>query len=158
MPLGLSIFKRSRTAYDRLPTSHPSENLREAGRRATRCPGTRIFFADHAIMAVEENAMSIASDIVSAEFEARFQQAPAPMLDEKELARWRELCRVAFEERDRLRAEVATLTEEREYFRKALVAELVKEDVPFTKEEIMACRGQNPTLDEILEQFERGNG
>ena len=108
-------------------------------------------------MASMETTMSITSDPVATEFETRFQQPPAAKVDEKELARWKELCRAAIEERDRLRTELTEVTKERDCYRKSLIAELAKEDIPFTKEEIMACRGQHPTMDELIEELRRGD-
>jgi hypothetical protein len=91
--------------------------------------------------------------IVTAEFQARFQQPPGAS-SEKELARWQQLCREVIEEREKLRADLARLQTERDDYRRSLIAIFAKEDIPFTREEVFASLGERPTFHELIRELE----
>jgi len=66
-------------------------------------------------------------------------------------------CAELMEERDRLRTELAKVKSERDSYLKTVYYYLRKEaPAPdFTKEEMLACVGQEPPLEEFIAELER---
>ena len=86
------------------------------------------------------------------EFEGRFQSTSGSGAVKKELARWQELCRELLAERERMRAELAQVREERDQYIQR-VYYLIREDVPFTREEVFASLGKSPSIEDWIKKF-----
>lgn len=89
------------------------------------------------------------------EYQTRFGAPPSAQATEAELARLVELCKEALAERDRLRAELADAVQERDEYRKTILAMLPPEPVEDTKEELFAQLGQGPSLRELIVELEQ---
>lgn len=71
---------------------------------------------------------------------------------------WERFCKELLAERDRLRAELRDLGQERDLYRKALQAALPIEEANFSREEILAQRGNQVSLRHLLTDIERELG
>jgi len=56
-------------------------------------------------------------------------------------------------QRDQLRLELARVQAERDEYRTAVIA-LMREDIDFDKKELLALRGQRPTIDELIGELQ----
>src|SRR5437016_3294997 len=71
--------------------------------------------------------------------------------------RWERLYRQISEERDRLQAEVETLREERDLYRKSLSA-VMREEFTFDKQTLLTRDPSRPTLEQLLKELEQARG
>jgi hypothetical protein len=71
---------------------------------------------------------------------------------------WERFCKELLAERERLRAELAEIKIERDLYRKALQTTLPVEEVAFTKEDILAQRGRQPSLYKLINDLEKDLG
>lgn len=74
-----------------------------------------------------------------------------------------EKCQQLTEECARLRAKLEEVDRERRDYLRALVSFMPKEEIPYTKEELLSFVGQKPTLEELIDELEselltRGQG
>src|SRR4051794_6853733 len=67
---------------------------------------------------------------------------------------WKQRCEALEQQCRQMAEEIERLRRERDEFEEAVYA-LTWEEIPFTREELFACRGAKPTLKEILEELER---
>jgi hypothetical protein len=72
--------------------------------------------------------------------------------------RWREFCVQLLAQRDQLREELAETERERREYLKLLLGFLPKEEIQVTDQEVLACLGQKPTLQELIAEVERTAG
>jgi hypothetical protein len=68
---------------------------------------------------------------------------------------WQRRCEELAQENDRLRAELAQMTKERDDYLKALNAMIPEPDIDCTKEELFAQIDPGPSILEIIEEFRR---
>lgn len=67
---------------------------------------------------------------------------------------WRHLCESLLAEREQLLARIALLTDENKQLRKS-ICHLMREDIPFDKDELLANFGSEPTLEELIQELEK---
>jgi hypothetical protein len=84
------------------------------------------------------------------------QGTPGPVPVPADTTDWKQLCETLQRERDDLAVKFQKLEEECRHYKRAIYALMPKEEFTITKEEAMACVGQQPSLDELLDQIERG--
>jgi hypothetical protein len=65
-----------------------------------------------------------------------------------------EKCRQLTEECARLRAKLEEVQRERRDYLRALITFMPKEEIRYTKEELLAFVGQKPTLEELIDELE----
>jgi BMFP domain-containing protein YqiC len=70
---------------------------------------------------------------------------------------WERLYRQVTEERDRLLAEIETLRQERDLYRKSLSA-VMREDFTFDKQTLLTRDPSKPTLEQLLKELELARG
>jgi hypothetical protein len=90
------------------------------------------------------------------EFQARFGVAPGSKDAQAELERCVEMCKELLAEREQLRAEVARLSRERNFYYHAANQLMQEEHKKFTmsKEEALALVGNQPPLAELIAELE----
>lgn len=63
-------------------------------------------------------------------------------------------CRTLVKERNRLRAEIAQLRQERDDYRRAVISSLMKEPVDYDMKELLAQFGKQQPFEEFLAELE----
>jgi hypothetical protein len=83
--------------------------------------------------------------------------AARPDLPAAEPQRWERLYRQVLKERDCLQAEVETLREERDLYRKSVCA-LTREEFTFDRESLLTHDPSKPDLEQLLKELEQARG
>ncbi len=100
-------------------------------------------------------SIPIDSTISISEFQERFGGPPGSLDATTECKKWEKLCGEAIAERDRLREELGKVQSERDAYLKTVYYFMCKDYQPtFTKEELFANVGRQPSFGELIAEIE----